>query len=178
MSLPRRSLMSVLLAALIATIALASGAAARADAAPVQLTNAAQRGNAMEVLGDGTVALRASKPASFRQKWEKEPFGTIGFRFRNLATNACLITPATAINNQVLRVGACGGVGNRNLWRRAQPGQVQRRRPARERADRPGPAAGLHAVSCVCARLRSWPRSARSPSTSGCSRCTGVRQLT
>ena len=70
----------------------------------------------MEVLGDGTVALRPSKPASFRQKWEKEPFGTIGFRFRNLATNACLITPATAINNQVLRVGACGGVGNRNLW--------------------------------------------------------------
>ena len=41
----------------------------------------------MEVLADGTVALRASKPASFRQKWEKEPFGTIGFRFRNLATN-------------------------------------------------------------------------------------------
>ena len=121
MSLPRRSMMSVLLAALIATIALAFGAAARADAAPVQLTNAAQRGNAMEVLGDGTVALRPSKPASFRQKWEKEPFGTIGFRFRNLATNACLITPSTTINNQVLRVGACGGVGNRNLWRVHNP---------------------------------------------------------
>ncbi len=39
----------------------------------------------------------ASKPASFRQKWEKEPFGTIGFRFRNLSTNACLIAPATAM---------------------------------------------------------------------------------
>ena len=121
MSLPCRSLTSVLLAALIAMIALAFGAAARADAAPVQLINAAQRDKAMEVLGDGTVALRASKPASFRQKWEKEPFGTIGFRFRNLATNACMITPATAVNNQVLRVGACGGVGNRNLWRVHNP---------------------------------------------------------
>lgn len=121
MPVHRRSLTTVLLTALIAAIALAFGAAARADAAPVQLANAAQRGDAMEVLADGTVALRASKPSSFRQKWEKEPFGTIGFRFRNLATNACLITPATAINNQVLRVGACGGVGNRNLWRVHNP---------------------------------------------------------
>ncbi|MDA0159999.1 hypothetical protein OM076_06985 [Solirubrobacter ginsenosidimutans] len=107
---------SFLLAALVAMLALAFGAAARADAAPTQLTNAAQRQNAMEVLANGTVALRPSKAASFRQKWEKEPFGTIGFRFRNLATNACLITPSTAINNEVLRVGACGGVGSRNLW--------------------------------------------------------------
>jgi hypothetical protein len=114
----RRS--NILLAALIACIALAF-AAARADAAPVQLINAAQPGNAMEVFGDGTVGLRPSRPASFRQKWEKEPFGTIGFRFRNLATNACLITPTTAVNNQVLRVGACGGVGNRNLWRVHNP---------------------------------------------------------
>ena len=67
MTLHRRSLTGVLLAALIATIALAFGAAARADAAPVQLTNAAQRGNAMEVLGDGTVALRPpSRPRSAR----------------------------------------------------------------------------------------------------------------
>jgi hypothetical protein len=73
---------SILLAALVAMLALAFGAAARADAAPTQLTNAAQRQNAMEVL----------------------------------ATNACLITPSTVINNEVLRVGACGGVGNRNLW--------------------------------------------------------------
>ena len=115
----RRSLTSVLLAALIAAIAMSFGVA-RADAAPVQLRNA-QTGQMMEVLGDGTVALRASKPASFRQKWEKEPFGTIGFRFRNLATNACLIAPATAVNNTVLRVGACGGVGNRNLWRVHNP---------------------------------------------------------
>ena len=50
----------------------------------------------MEVLADATVALRPSKPASFRQKWEKEPFGTIGFRLRNLATNGCLIAPSTA----------------------------------------------------------------------------------
>ena len=48
----------------------------------------------MEVLADGTVALRTSKPASFRQRWEKEPFGTIGFRCRNLATNSCLINGA------------------------------------------------------------------------------------
>src|SRR5689334_20184908 len=121
MSLHRRSPLSILIIALIATIALAFTAAARADAAPVQLTNAAQRGKAMEVLADGTVALRPSKPASFRQKWEKEPFGTIGFRFRNLAVNACLITPSTAVNNQVLRVGACGGVGNRNLWKVRNP---------------------------------------------------------
>ena len=119
MLLHRRSMTSVLLAALIVAIAFAFGAA-RADAAPVQLRNA-QNGQMMEVLGDGTVAQRATKPASFRQKWEKEPFGTIGFRFRNLATNACMITPATAINNQVLRVGACGGVGNRNLWRVHNP---------------------------------------------------------
>jgi hypothetical protein len=121
MTLSRRSLTSVLLAALIATLALAFGAAARADAAPVQLINAAQRGNAMEVLPDGTVALRPSKPASFRQKWEKEPFGTIGFRFRNLATNGCLIVPAVTVDNAVLRVGPCGGVGNRNLWRVRNP---------------------------------------------------------
>ena len=107
--------------ALLATLALACAGTARADAAPTQLINAAQNQKAMEILGDGTVALRPSKPASFRQKWEKEPFGTIGFRFRNLATNACLITPPTAINNQVLRVGACGGVGNRNLWRVHNP---------------------------------------------------------
>jgi hypothetical protein len=108
--------------ALLATLALAFAATARADAAPTQLINAAQQHqNAMEVLADGTVALRPSRPASFRQKWEKEPFGTIGFRFRNLATNACLITPPTAINNQVLRVGACGGVGNRNLWQVHNP---------------------------------------------------------
>lgn len=119
MILHRRSLLSVLFAALIAVIALTSSPA-RADAAPVQLRNA-QTGQMMEVLADGTVALRASKPASFRQKWEKEPFGTIGFRFRNLATNACLITPPTAIDNQVLRVGACNGVGNRNLWRVHNP---------------------------------------------------------
>jgi Cytolethal distending toxin A/C domain len=119
MILHRRSSTSVLFAGLIAVIALALGAA-RADAAPVQLRNA-QNGQMMEVLADGTVALRASKPASFRQKWEKEPFGTIGFRFRNLATNACLITPATAVNNERLRVGACGGVGNRNLWRVHNP---------------------------------------------------------
>ena len=112
---------SVLLAALIAMIALAMGAAARADAAPVQLINAAQKTKAMEVLADGTVALRPSKPASFRQKWEKEPFGTIGFRFRNLATNACMIAPATAVNNTALRVGPCGGVGNRNLWKVRNP---------------------------------------------------------
>jgi hypothetical protein len=119
MILHRRSLTSLMLAALIVTLAFAFGAA-RADAAPVQLRNA-QTGQMMEVLADGTVALRVSKPASFRQKWEKEPFGTIGFRFRNLATNACLITPPTAINNQVLRVGACNGVGNRNLWKVHNP---------------------------------------------------------
>jgi hypothetical protein len=119
MLLQRRSLMSLALAALIVAIALASGAA-RADAAPVQLRNA-QNGKMMEVLIDNTVALRASKPAAFRQKWEKEPVGTIGFRFRNLATNACLITPATAIPNTALRVGACGGLGNRNLWRVHNP---------------------------------------------------------
>ena len=119
MILHRRSFASVLLAALIVVIALALGAA-RADAAPVQLRNA-QNGQMVEVLGDGTVALRASKPASFRQKWEKEPFGTIGFRFRNLATNSCLIAPPTATNNERLRVGACGGVGNRNLWRVHNP---------------------------------------------------------
>lgn len=113
----RRPLSRVLFAALVATLALAFGSAARADAAPTQLTNAAQPHKAMEVLADGTVALRPSNPASFRQKWEKEPFGNvIGWRFRNLATNACLITPSTAIDNTVLRVGACGGVGNRNLW--------------------------------------------------------------
>ena len=119
MLLHRRSLTSVLFAALIVAVTLAFGAS-RADAAPVQLTNA-QTGQAIEVLADGTVALRTSKPASFRQKWEKEPFGTIGFRFRNLATNSCLITPATAVNNERLRVGACGGVGNRNLWRVHNP---------------------------------------------------------
>ena len=107
MILHRRSFTSVLLAALIVAIALAVGTA-RADAAPVQLRNA-QNGQMMEVLADGKVALRPSKPASFRQKWEKEPFGTIGFRFRNLATNSCLITKPTAINNDILRVGACGG---------------------------------------------------------------------
>lgn len=117
MILHRRSLTSVLLAALIAALAFG---AARADAAPVQLRNA-QNGQMMEVLADNTVALRASKPASFRQKWEKEPLGTVGFRFRNLATNACLIAPPTAINNTVLRVGPCGGVGNRNLWRVHNP---------------------------------------------------------
>lgn len=120
MLLHRRSPTSLLFAALIAAILFAFGAAARADAAPVQLRNA-QTGQMMEVLADSTVALRPSKPASFRQKWEKEPFGVTGFRFRNLATNACLITPATAINNQTLRVGACGGVGNRNLWRVHNP---------------------------------------------------------
>ena len=116
-----RSPLRLTLAALIATLALGLGAVARADAAPTQLTNAAQTQKAMEVLADGTVALRLSRPASFRQKWEKEPFGTIGFRFRNLATNSCLITPSTAINNTVLRVGACGGIGNRNLWRVHNP---------------------------------------------------------
>ena len=69
MILHRRSLTSVLLAALIVAIALAFGAA-RADAAPVQLRNA-QSGQMMEVLGDGTVVLRPSKPASFRQKWRR-----------------------------------------------------------------------------------------------------------
>ena len=49
------------------------------------------------------------------------PFDTNSFRFRNLATNACLITSATAIDNDRLRVGACGGVGNRNLWRVDNP---------------------------------------------------------
>jgi hypothetical protein len=112
---------AALLAALVALLALAFGATARADAAPTQLTNAAQSQKAMEVIADGTVGLRTSRPASFRQKWEKEPFGTIGFRFRNLATNACLITPQTAVDNAALRVGACGGVGNRNLWRVHNP---------------------------------------------------------
>ena len=121
MILHRRPAAALLLAALIALLALAFGATARADAAPTQLINAAQRQNAMEVIADGTVALRASKPASFRQKWEKEPFGTIGFRFRNLATNSCLIAPNTAVQNTALRVGACGGVGNRNLWRVHNP---------------------------------------------------------
>jgi hypothetical protein len=106
--------------ALLTTLALAFATTARADAPPTQLINA-QHKTAMEVLADGTVALRPSKPASFRQKWEKEPFGTVGFRFRNLATNACLITPSTAINNTTLRVGACGGVGNRNLWQVHNP---------------------------------------------------------
>ena len=115
----RRALMSAVLATL--ALALGWGSRAHAEAAPTQLSFVAQPAYAMEGLGDGTVALRPSKPASFRQKWEKEPFGTIGFRFRNLATNACLITPATAIDNQVLRVGACGGVGNRNLWRVHNP---------------------------------------------------------
>ena len=115
----RRSLMSVSFAALIVAIALAFGAA-RADAAPVQLRNA-QNGQMMEVLADGTVALRTSKPTSFRQKWVKEPFFTVGFRLRNLATNSCLITPSTAIPNTVLRVSACGGLGNRNLWQVHNP---------------------------------------------------------
>jgi hypothetical protein len=116
----RRPLPTLLLAAVVATLALAFLSAARADAS-AQLINAAQRQNAMEVLADGTVALRPSKPASFRQKWDKEPFGTIGFRFRNLATSACLITPSTVIDNQLLRVGPCGGVGNRNLWQVHNP---------------------------------------------------------
>lgn len=78
MTLHRRSLTSVLLAALIVAMALALGAS-RADAAPVQLKNA-QNGQTMEVLSDGTVALCPPKSASFRQTWEKESFGTIGFR--------------------------------------------------------------------------------------------------
>lgn len=116
MSLSHRSLAGIALAAVALVLCLT----ARADAAPTQLTNAAN-GRAMEVLADGQVALRASKPASFRQKWEKEPFGTIGFRFRNLATNACLIVPSLVINNVNLRVGPCGGVGSRNLWRVHNP---------------------------------------------------------
>ena len=116
-----RSPLRLTLAALIALLALGLGAVARADAAPTQLINAGQPQKAMEVLADGTVALRLSRSASFRQKWEKEPFGTIGFRFRNQATNSCLVTPSTAINNTVLRVSACGGIGNRNLWRVHNP---------------------------------------------------------
>jgi hypothetical protein len=60
----------LLLAAVFATLALAFVSAARADAS-TQLINAAQRQNAMEVLADATVSLRPSKPASFRQKWDK-----------------------------------------------------------------------------------------------------------
>ena len=125
----RRPLPRVLLAAVVATLALAFVSAARADAS-TQLINAGLRqvshvDYAMEVLADGSnrVVLRPSNPANFRQQWDKEPFGTIGFRFRNAATNTCLITASAAAANDVLRVGSCSTatVQNRNLWQVHNP---------------------------------------------------------
>jgi hypothetical protein len=49
-----------LLAGLVALLAFGFGATARADAAPTQPINAAQRGNAMRVLADGTAAVATS----------------------------------------------------------------------------------------------------------------------
>jgi hypothetical protein len=117
----RRSVL--LLAALAAGLGLAFVSAARADAS-TQLINAGLRqvshvDYGMEVLADGTnrVVLRPSNPSSFRQQWEKEPFG-VGYHFRNVATNTCLITGSAASENSPLRVGSCSTatVGNRNLW--------------------------------------------------------------
>ncbi len=111
----RRPLTALLLALLAATLALASGSTARANAS-VQLKNAVHRDFALNVEPDGRVFLRQSNPASFRQQWNWEPIGNGRNRYRNVATNACLIAPLAASSSDVLRVGACGGVGNRNLW--------------------------------------------------------------
>jgi hypothetical protein len=107
---------------MIAAAALALGPAARADAS-TQLINAGtvEFGPptlVMEVGFDSRVFVRPSNPQSFRQQWDKEPVGNGRSRYRNLATNACLIVPEAAKPGDDLRVGACGNVGARNLWTR------------------------------------------------------------
>jgi hypothetical protein len=115
-----RRIRLVVIAASAAALTLAS--AARADAS-TQLINAGtvEFGPptlAMEVGFDGRVFVRSSNSQSFRQQWDKEPVGNGQSRYRNLATNACLIVPDAATPGDDLRVGACGNVGARNLWTR------------------------------------------------------------
>ena len=124
MNLRPHRLRLILLAAVVAIAALASGSATRADAS-TQLINAGSiefgpPTQAMEVVPDGTdrVFLQPSNPQSFRQQWQKEPVVNGQSRYRNKATNKCLIVPPVAGANDDLLVGPCSGVGARNLWTR------------------------------------------------------------
>ena len=124
MNLRPRRLRLILLAAVVATAALAFGSTARADAS-TQLINAGSiefgpPALAMEVAPDGTdrVFLQPPNPQSFRQQWQKEPVVNGQSRYRNKATNKCLIVPAVAGANDDLLVGPCSGVGARNMWTR------------------------------------------------------------
>ena len=110
------SVVRILVAAFAATLTLGA-AAAQADAS-TQLINAGEPSVAMEVAQDGRVFLKPSNPASFRQQWNKEAAGGGRVRYRNLATNACLIVAQSAKPDDALRVGACQGVGLRNAWTR------------------------------------------------------------
>ena len=116
------SVLRILVAAVAATLMF--GSAAQADAS-TQLINAgsAQFGSsklAMEVVPDGRVFIKAPSASSFRQKFDKESAGSARFRYRNPATNACLIVPTAAKPDDALRVGACNGVGLRNAWTRTE----------------------------------------------------------
>jgi hypothetical protein len=117
-----RPIRLAVIAAVAGTAALALGSPARADAS-TQLINAGtvEFGPptlALEVGFDSRVFIRPSNPRSFQQQWDKEPEGNGRSRYRNRATNACLIVPATTNPGDDLRVGPCGGVGARNLWTR------------------------------------------------------------
>jgi hypothetical protein len=117
----------IVLAAVALMAVFAFAASARAHAS-TQLINAGFREfgggeYAMEVAGDGTnrVFLKPSNPQNQRQQWEREPFGTSQFLYRNAATQACLVTPQFAGSSDDLKVGACQGIGARNRWLRKNP---------------------------------------------------------
>ena len=112
-----------LTAAIMTTAALTLGTAAAQADASTALTNAGTvefgpPALVMDVAVDGRVFLEQPKPGSFRQQWNKESVGNGLARYRNVATNACLIVPAPAQVDDDLKVGACNGVGARNLWSR------------------------------------------------------------
>ncbi|MET0730596.1 MAG: hypothetical protein ABWZ03_05335 [Solirubrobacterales bacterium] len=105
------------------TASLALGSAARADAALLVNAGSVQFGPpavAMEVGLDFRVFVRPSNPANLRQQWNRESAGGGRFRYRNPATNACLIVPQVAKAGDDLKVGACGGVALRNQWTRQE----------------------------------------------------------
>ena len=137
LSLPRRSLVSVLLAAFDSRPSSSPPALSHCADAARPRQHAVQRGDAMEVRRrHRSLCAHPSPPRSARTR-EKEPFGAIGFRFATSPPTRR--SAASAINNQV-RARRPGGVRSAtgNVVARARRARGRPAVPVRWACDRVG----------------------------------------
>lgn len=127
LSHPTRNARRALIATAVACATLAGGSAASAQASS-QLINAGsvefggpalalEAGDAGDVF---RVRVKPSRPEFLRQQWNRETFGFGQFRYRNVATNTCLVVPQNQATGGPLTVASCNSTGTRSRWVRIE----------------------------------------------------------